>query len=137
MNPESEQELVSKYPGLFRNRVKSPKESLMCFGCECGEGWKEILDSLFGYLTQVRESRSNLLALKPEFTSESNDGYLDLHCPPVILDQIKEKYGTLRVYWHFDTEDLERERSFVENEAEFDRCVERYSNLVEDAVDFA
>lgn len=137
MKPESEQALVRKYPELFRNRTKSPKESLMCFGCECGDGWRGILDNLFGYLCQVRESHCHMIALKPEFANDSNDGYLDLCCPPVVLDQIKEKYGTLRVYWHFDTEDLEKTRDTVKNEEELDRYVERYSNLVEDAVDFA
>jgi hypothetical protein len=137
MNPDTERELFSKYPDLFRNKGKSPQESLMCFGCECGDGWKCILDDLFGYLSQVRESRSRLLSLKPEFSTGDDGGYLEVSCPPVVLDQVKEKYGTLRVYWHFSYDEIDEARSKVQDVEEFDRCIERYSNLVDDAVDFS
>lgn len=137
MNPETERELEAKYPEFFRNRNRSPKESLMCFGCECGEGWKGILENLFGYLSVIRASRSFMLALKPEFADEVNGGFLDFVCPAVILDQVKEKYGTLRVYWHFPSEEVEQERGKVLDPEKFDQYLARYDNLVDDAVDFA
>ena len=46
MKQELEQQLIAKYPKLFGDVNKSPMESLMCFGCECGDGWYDILDNL-------------------------------------------------------------------------------------------
>ena len=31
---------------MFANRLGDPKETLMCFGFECGDGWYKILDIL-------------------------------------------------------------------------------------------
>jgi hypothetical protein len=78
-----------------------------------------------------------MLTLKPEFANEENGGYLDFSCPAVILDQVKEKYGTLRVYWHFPSEEVEQERARVLDTEKFEQCLMRYDNLVDDAVDFA
>lgn len=66
-----ELELVKKYPKLFEYYGVSPQESCMAFGCECGEGWYNILDELFEKLSEY-------------------DG--------IILAQVKEKFGGLRVY---------------------------------------
>jgi hypothetical protein len=46
MTPGLEKQLIEKYPVLFQDVNKSPKETLMCFGCECGDGWFDILDNL-------------------------------------------------------------------------------------------
>jgi len=49
----------------------------MVFGCECGDGWYQILDELLGKLSQY------------EF---------------LYLAQVKEKFATLRVYVDMDTQ---------------------------------
>ena len=45
---------------------------------ECGSGWTDLLDALFTWLQEVAADRE------------------------WAPDQIKEKYGTIRVYWHGD-----------------------------------
>lgn len=70
MTPEIEQELVNAYPALFADRES--KGSCMAYGCECGDGWAEILRSL-GRLIAGRKC-----------------GYR--------FSQIKEKFGLLRIY---------------------------------------
>ena len=50
MNLELQQKLIEKYPILFQDKDKSPKETLICFGIETGDGWYKILDDLFGYI---------------------------------------------------------------------------------------
>jgi hypothetical protein len=137
MKPELEIQLVSKYPDFFRDRSKSPKESLMCFGCECGDGWFGILDNLLGYMADVRENRLRILDLKPDLVTPENGGCIDFRCPQVILSQVKEKYGTLRVYWHFDSEEIEGLRSQVRDEHQLEEGIDRYSDLVDGAVDFS
>lgn len=71
MKEELEQKLIEKYPSLFADKDKSPRETLICFGCECGDGWYNILDKLFEKLSKF---------------------------PDLKLTQVKEKYGTLRIY---------------------------------------
>ncbi len=137
MREELELSLVAKYPELFLGRGKSPQESLMCFGCECGDGWYDILDNLFGFITNVRQSRSRLLASKPEPLKPENAGYIDFRCPQVILDQVKEKYGTLRVYWHFNHDETAELRGKVRDEKDLEEGISRYSDLIEGAVDFS
>jgi hypothetical protein len=74
MSPELEQKLTEKYPSIFADRDRPPTESLMCFGCECGDGWFDLLDALCFRLTQL-DSDKELRAM-----------------------QVKEKFGTLRFY---------------------------------------
>jgi len=80
MSPELEQKLIEKYPSLFRDKDKPPTESLMCFGCACGDGWYDLLDKTF--------SRIMAIDTKKE----------------VVLVQVKEKWGALRIYFDHPSE---------------------------------
>lgn len=80
MSPEREHELVVKFPALFAGRTYPATESLMCFGCECDDGWFHILFSMCCSIDQhIR-----------------NGGWK--YDDPYRFLQIKEKFGTLRVY---------------------------------------
>ena len=74
MRPELENKLVADYPQLFRNISEGPMVSPMCFGVECGDGWYPLLDETCRLLSR----------------HEPLSG--------ARLVQVKEKYGTLRVY---------------------------------------
>ena len=51
--------------------------------------------------------------------------------------QIKEKYGTLRVYWNFkEIENYEELRSKLVKPEQLDEYIGKYSDLVDSAVDF-
>jgi hypothetical protein len=80
MKDELEHQLVTKYPQLFKGVDKPPTESLMCFGCECGDGWFELIYNACACI-------ANHLKYRPE-------------CPPVEFVQIKEKFGGLRLYYN-------------------------------------
>lgn len=80
MRQELEQHLEEKYPDLFKSRSWGPQQSLMCFGCDHGDGWFSIIDEM------CQEIQSHI----KEWPQEAKDR---LH-----FDQIKEKFGTLRVY---------------------------------------
>lgn len=75
MNPDVEKELIEKHPKLFEN-VGQPM-SCMNFGIECGSGWESIIRS----------------------TCDCLDGR------DVRFDQIKEKWGALRIYFTASAED--------------------------------
>lgn len=51
-------------------------------GFECLPGWTDLLDAVFTWLDEIASDRN------------------------WALDQIKEKYGTLRFYWHGDLPEL-------------------------------
>ena len=103
-------DLIDKYPLLFRN--KDEREPFNCFGFECDEGWFNILNSAFHLLyanynhtkrmlDYWKNTSSNLddLALKKEeqikYFEEELSKIVD-NMPMVV--QIKEKFGTLRLY---------------------------------------
>jgi hypothetical protein len=65
--------IYTKYPRLFQ-------EEPIC-GFSCGDGWFDILTKLFDDITDILE--------KADIEEE------DKYCP---IDQVKEKFGTLRVY---------------------------------------
>lgn len=46
MKQEFDSMLCQKYPKIFAQRNMSPKETLMCWGFECGDGWYNLLDHL-------------------------------------------------------------------------------------------
>ena len=129
MSPELEHKLIEKYPKLFKNVNKSPKETLICFGCECGDGWYNILDNLCGFIVHIQECHSYFLTKK--------DGKcIDFHCPDVVFDQIKEKYGTLRVYWHFDSSYYNELAAQLKDTESLDSYINRYSEMIESVISF-
>jgi len=75
---ELEEQLVQKYPLLFRGRDLPKSENLMMFGCECGDGWYEIIDRACSLIS----------------------GYFKGKDSDFKWFQIKEKYGTLRLYYN-------------------------------------
>jgi hypothetical protein len=77
MKLELEQKLIKKYPKILADINKSPQETLICFGCECGDGWYKLLDSLFKALQRTVDE--------------------DKEPQPVVF-QVKEKWGSLSVY---------------------------------------
>jgi hypothetical protein len=78
------QELVQKYIHLFEpEEVRSDmKQSCMYWGIETGDGWYDLIDKMMQEISDLK---------KPDF----------------CFTQIKEKFGTLRVYTNYYYEDVE------------------------------
>jgi hypothetical protein len=89
--------LYEKYPELFSNKNKDIRSSCMAWGCECGLGWYDILSSLCWMINQhgrnKQDQRDYIEKHQPERLSEI------VEYAPVKFDQIKEKFGGLRVYF--------------------------------------
>lgn len=77
MNAELENKLFEKYPKMFANAKLSPAQSPMSFGIETGDGWFNLIS------TACYEIASHMERKNLEFA----------------WDQIKEKFGTLRLYY--------------------------------------
>lgn len=97
MSPNLDTLLCEKYPKIFANRFKSPTETAMCWGFECGDGWYNILNAL---CFQIQEhidwnnrQRERLLESNP-YNAKIPD-----EVSQVVAIQVKEKYGSLRFYY--------------------------------------
>ena len=90
MRLELDKQLCEKYPKMMVNRNKDMKETCMCWGFECGDGWFNILDQLM----------SNIQHHIDWNNQNFEKGYKQYkQVAQVTLDQVKEKFGTLRFYY--------------------------------------
>lgn len=78
MSPDLEKKLVAEFPALFADYGKSPEETCMAWGCEHSDGWFDIIRGL-----------CRVIANHLKYLKEPTD---------FKFAQIKEKFGTLRVY---------------------------------------
>lgn len=102
MNKELTQQLNTKYPQLFSN---------LRWGVECGDGWFQILMALGDALTHSYSTTRGLSAdgvgSAPEgvrWDSPEMENYewkYDGIPKGIYLTQVKEKFGSLRVYHGF------------------------------------
>jgi hypothetical protein len=83
MREELDSYLCQTYPKLFVNRNKHMTETCMFWGFECGDGWFSILNMLCQNIQHHIDWQN-----KKEQTVEQ-----------VVVDQVKEKFGTLRFYY--------------------------------------
>ena len=83
MNEKLDDLLCQRYPKMMVNRDKSMMETCMCWGFECGDGWFNILDQLMGSIQHHIDWKNK----KEEVVAQ------------VTLNQVKEKFGTLRFYY--------------------------------------
>lgn len=103
-------EFEEKYPLLFRN--KDEREPINLFGIECRSGWKSLLNNAFQlmygtYKHELRTYQYWTAQQASESTSQQkiNDNQniyanklIEAESQLPIIAQIKEKFGTLRLY---------------------------------------
>lgn len=77
MKTELQNKLFEKYPKIFAQKDLGPKETLMCFGISCGDGWYWLIDNLCSHL---------------QFHTDKNNR------SQVEATQVKEKFGGLCFY---------------------------------------
>lgn len=75
MKKEKQLELVKKYPTLLRDWGGDSAKTCMAWGLAVGDGWYSLLDELFQKLSELDEE--------------------------IVLGQVKEKLGQLRIYQEF------------------------------------
>lgn len=62
-----------------------PQEPYELFGIECGDGWKELIKPLFEWIENYNKDH------------EDN---------PIVIEQVKEKFGGLRFYVSYEPDEL-------------------------------
>lgn len=90
-------DLYEKYPNLFVNKDKSPRESPMCFGIECNLGWYDLLSAVCWRISQHEKNIADRIRVRNKAGKENDQS--DLDYVPVKFDQIKEKFGGIRIYY--------------------------------------
>lgn len=83
MRQELDEQLCKNYPKMMVNRNLPMTETCMCWGFDCGDGWFNILNQLMGNIQH-------------HIDWKNRNGEV---VPQVTLDQVKEKFGTLRFYY--------------------------------------
>jgi len=82
LKPEEFDKLMcTDFPDIFQNRHKPMSETCMCWGFNIGAGWYPLLYKLCSQLREINK----VTGLLP------------------IADQVKEKFGGLRFYYHVST----------------------------------
>ena len=133
MKQELDKLLCEKYPKMMVNRNKDMKETCMCWGFECGDGWFNILNQLMSQIQHhidwnekqrkwaidynemaAQAKAGNFDLFETSMKDRPNDEYKEKRLaeivsgdfravpesiPQVTLDQVKEKFGTLRFYY--------------------------------------
>jgi len=68
--------IFKKYPELFADRTKPMSQTAMCWGIDTGAGWSKIIDRVCAQLMLIRKASGIKM----------------------VFSQVKEKYGTIRLY---------------------------------------
>lgn len=93
-NYVTEKELLLKYPKIFKQKDLPMSETAMCWGIECGKGWYHLIDNLCYHLQQLTDLYNH---------------------PQIEFVQVKEKFGSLRIYVNEASEMQQMLIDFVEN----------------------
>lgn len=132
MDTELEKKLCKRFPLLFRGRHLSLKQNLMSFGIETGNGWytliytaclglEEETNKLYSWwylklytpIKMFEEAWNTLIRKTPKTLQKKTEWgeyprfLLDFPDVPMFV-QIKEKYGTLRLYMNATTDEMDK-----------------------------
>lgn len=95
MNKILEDYFIKTYPSMFVEMYGDPKKTCMAYGISTGDGWVLLLDGLCSKI-QWRIKHYNTIS-------------------PVIFKQIKEKFGTLTIYYDGGDDIIAGMVEFAEN----------------------
>lgn len=147
MKEELELELVKKYPELLKEYGGDCKRTCMAWGFEHSDGWYKILDHLFSYLNSLVNT-DLVISYKKDYRDKHKDDkdYYEKHYshrvkpPQITIDQVKEKYGTLTVYYHSVSEDyvvMKEGLWDLLDEEDYNKKIKRFYEKVEFAINYA
>ena len=116
----------------------------MYWGIDVSDGWYDIIDALcqaatYTYTTSIMvdEADGKRLNIAPYSYTNETTYHFEIKPPQLFADQVKEKFGTLRFYYHTE---LEEKMSYLKETGkypELDKILERYYNYFDGIVHFA
>jgi len=100
MSPEKTKQLYDKYPEIFKQKDLDMRQTSMCWGFSCGDGWFILIDELCSMIQAHIENENWSISYKKEKGKLPEDAPM---FPQIEATQVKEKYGGLRFYVnHYD-----------------------------------
>lgn len=124
MNSKLENYLYEKYPEIFKNHTKSMQETCMCWGCSCGDGWLILLDRLCSQIQSHIKNQHKEVEMYEQWEkkdivegmpSEPRPEWAKEKIPQVHFEQVKEKFGALRIYIRGGDDEIRHMIDFVES----------------------
>jgi hypothetical protein len=91
VSPEKSKELIDLFPELFN--ICDERNLVAMFGFECGDGWFDLL-------------KDCILSIKEELIK--NPWPTNEFCAPPVVNQVKEKYGSLRFYMSQENDEISK-----------------------------
>ena len=88
----TQKEIFEKYPKIFGDKDKPMTETCMCWGLEVPTDWLPIIDELCDAMTNCG------------YVQYCNGVKGGVNFPQVVADQVKEKFNSLRFYYHLEYE---------------------------------
>ena len=82
MKAELQEKLFKDFPKLFAQKDLDMQQTCMCWGIECSDEWFDIIYSVCETLQSMTDDNKDI-----------SDKY-----PQVEFTQVKEKFGSLRMY---------------------------------------
>lgn len=81
---------------LYSDKDKSPQETCMCYGWDCEYGWYHIIAEL-------------------SYKIEALNIFLGKYGIKCVADQVKQKFGELRFYYHIEKVNHPKYRKKIQN----------------------
>jgi hypothetical protein len=86
MKEQLDEQLVKRYPKIFRDRHGDIAQTCMVWGFECGDGWFNIINQLCSCIQN-----------RIDWSEKAGSSYV---IEQVVATQVKEKFGGLRFYYN-------------------------------------
>jgi len=124
MDKTLEEKLFQKYPKIFKQKDLSCKETCMCWGIDCGDGWYPLIEQLCaqiqwrcdeGETKYIYYHRVIRFISKVFGNTKLYGRWEKKEISQVEAVQIKEKFGTLRFYYSGGNDQTDDVISFAEN----------------------
>jgi hypothetical protein len=94
MNSELDEQLCLMFPIIYRDRSEPMDKTALCWGFCCGSGWFSLLFYMSKKLEAIAEKQP------AELDKYGQDNRLK-------AVQIKEKFGTLRAYFNYTSDEVD------------------------------
>ncbi len=110
MKKELQDKIFEKYPRLYRQKDMDMRQTAMCWGISCGDGWYNIIDNLSATI----QNRVDWLNGEGDhdYRNDLPEDHVRLSVEAV---QVKEKYGGLRFYTNQSDSYIDGAISLAEN----------------------
>lgn len=95
MDQSLQDNLFEKYPNLFSNKDKGIQVSSMAWGVDCDNGWYDLIASVCYTIKKHEES----IEAKKKYRQKQDENIGESEYSSVKFDQIKQKFGGLRIYF--------------------------------------